>query len=350
MNPALRTFWMISVAVVFFVGTSGCGQKHLSVSTTSGKANQQEELEASLQDSPSAQTGIQDSTFTETGLGSELETQGQGSQGSTDQETAMVVEPPPTPTIRGERAEEPIDTSVTGRNSTTPEMGEGIPHHPQSGFEEDTSAPSAYQTALEPEFESSASDAGDGAPVAAFDSHETNQATPSLESPTEEEFGALVEPGPDQGEMMESTHVERIPENIVVAKVEPSNAVEEQLARIHEDEMATAAAGLQDIYFEFDSWKITQEGKDLLEKNANMLQNDTDMNLLIEGHCDQRGTQAYNIVLGKKRAIAIRDYLVALGVDSSRLSVITYGKEKPFCTDSTEFCYQENRRGHLIVQ
>ncbi|UCE63208.1 MAG: OmpA family protein, partial [Nitrospirota bacterium] len=230
------------------------------------------------------------------------------------------------PTIRGESAEESLDTSETGGISTAAGTSEGIQHHSNSGGQEEIPAPSAYQTALEP---------GDGTPFG---------------SSTEEEFGALVQPTPDQRELMDSPHVERVPENIVVAKVESSDAIEEQLARIHEDELATAAAGLQDIYFEFDSWKITQEGKDLLEKNANLLQDDADMNLLIEGHCDQRGTQAYNIVLGKKRAIAIRDYLVALGVEPSRLSVVTYGKEKPFCTDSTEFCYQENRRGHLIVQ
>jgi peptidoglycan-associated lipoprotein len=291
---------MISMAVIFFIGTSGCGQKHLSVSTSSGKAHQQEELEASLKDTPSEQTGIQDSSLSETGLGSEL-----ASQGSMEQETAMLVEQPPLPTIRGESAEESLET--TGSR-------EGIQHPTNSGAEEDLPNPSAYQTAMEPGFDP-------------FGSAET-----------------------DQGALMDSPHVERVPEHIVVAKVEPSDAMEEQLARIQEDELATAAAGLQDIFFEFDSWKITEEGKDMLDKNANLLQEDPDTNLLIEGHCDQRGTQAYNIVLGKKRAIAIRDYLVNLGVEPTRLSVITYGKEKPFCTDQTEFCYKENRRGHLIVQ
>lgn len=335
MIPAHRVFWTMSIVVMFVIGISGCGQKHLSVSTSSGKANEQEALEASLQDTPSAQTGIQDSSLTETGLGSEL-----ASQGSTDQETAMIVEPPPLPTIRGESPEESLDTSETAGISTAAETGEGIQRHPNPGFEEEIPAPSAYQTAMEP---------GDGSPLVPFGSHETEQGSQPLGSSTEEEFGALVQPAQDQEELMDSPHVERVPENIVVAKVESSNAVEEQLARIKEDELATAAAGLQDIFFEFDSWKITDAGKDLLEKNANLLQEDTEMNLLIEGHCDQRGTQAYNIVLGKKRAIAIRDYLVALGVEPTRLSVVTYGKEKPFCTDSTEFCYQENRRGHLIV-
>ncbi len=313
MIPALRTFWMISMAVIFFLATSACGQKHLSVSTSSGKANQQEELGASLEDTPSDQTGVQDSNFSETGLGSQF-----ASQGSTVQETIepiepieMGVEPPTLPTIRGRGAEEAPEMAGA---SISAGSHEGIQPQPHSEDTEDPKNPSAYQTAMDPSIDP-------------FGSAETNQ-----------------------GELMDSPQSERVPEHIVVAKVEPSDAMEEQLARIKEEELATAAAGLQDVFFEFDSWKITHEGRDVLEKNANLLQEDTDKNLLIEGHCDQRGTQAYNIVLGKKRAIAIRDFLVALGVESTRLSVVTYGKEKPFCNDESESCYQENRRGHLIVK
>ena len=166
----------------------------------------------------------------------------------------------------------------------------------------------------------------------------------------EEEFGALVQATPELGDSLGSADVEQVPENMVIAKVKPSGPVEEQLARISEEEFAAAVAGLKDIYFEFDSWQITEAGKDALQKNANLLQEDTNLTLLIEGHCDQRGTNAYNIVLGKKRAIAIRDYLVHLGVKPGRLDVITYGKEKPFCNAHTEACYQENRRGHLLVR
>ena len=166
----------------------------------------------------------------------------------------------------------------------------------------------------------------------------------------EEEFGALVQATPEPGDPLGSADVEQVPENMVIAKVKPSGPVEEQLARIAEEAFAAAVAGLEDIYFEFDSWKITESGKDVLEKNAILLKEDTNLTLLIEGHCDQRGSHAYNIILGKKRAIAIRDYLVYLGVEPRRLFVITYGKEKPFCKRETEACYQENRRGHLLVR
>ena len=70
----------------------------------------------------------------------------------------------------------------------------------------------------------------------------------------------------------------------------------------------------------------------------------------VEGHCDERGTSAYNLVLGEKRAKAARNYLVELGVGANRLSVVSYGKERPSCNEHTEACYQQNRRGHLSLK
>jgi peptidoglycan-associated lipoprotein len=116
-----------------------------------------------------------------------------------------------------------------------------------------------------------------------------------------------------------------------------------------EEELAAAAAGLEDVFFQFDSWTLTEEGKQTLERTLGWFEQDPSSNLIIEGHADQRGTQAYNMVLAKKRAAAVQDYLSQLGVSPSRLAVISYGKDKPFCQDATEVCYQLNRRGHLLV-
>jgi peptidoglycan-associated lipoprotein len=71
--------------------------------------------------------------------------------------------------------------------------------------------------------------------------------------------------------------------------------------------------------------------------------------VLIEGHCDERGTAAYNLALGDRRANAAKEYLVSLGIDASRLRTVSYGKERPFCTESTESCWQKNRRAHLVI-
>ena len=104
------------------------------------------------------------------------------------------------------------------------------------------------------------------------------------------------------------------------------------------------------VFFQFDSWALTQEGKQSLERTLEWFEQDPSSNLTIAGHADQRGTQAYNMVLAKKRAVAVQDYLSQLGVDASRLAVISYGKDKPFCQDATEVCHQLNRRGHLLVR
>lgn len=144
--------------------------------------------------------------------------------------------------------------------------------------------------------------------------------------------------------------VEQIPDKVQLAKAEPSDILRQQLDKIKEEELATASAGLEDVFFQFDSWTLTAEAKESLERDMGWLTNEPSSSLIIEGHADQRGTQAYNMILGKKRAMAIRDYLSQLGVDPSRLSIISYGKDKPFCQDHTEVCHQLNRRGHLLVQ
>ncbi len=106
---------------------------------------------------------------------------------------------------------------------------------------------------------------------------------------------------------------------------------------------------LQDVYFDFDSWAITSESAQDLEKGAVWLREHPVETLTIEGHCDERGTEEYNLVLGKRRAEATRDYLATLGVDARRLQVVSYGKTRPFCHRDSEHCYQANRRSHLVV-
>ncbi|GJL57717.1 MAG: hypothetical protein NPIRA03_05740 [Nitrospirales bacterium] len=107
---------------------------------------------------------------------------------------------------------------------------------------------------------------------------------------------------------------------------------------------------VQDIYFAFDSWNISSRAAKYLEEGAQWLQANPGKVLTIEGHCDQRGTQDYNLVLGKKRAEAAREYLVNLGVQPDRIKIVSYGKERPFCQNDSEDCFQENRRNHMVVR
>lgn len=109
------------------------------------------------------------------------------------------------------------------------------------------------------------------------------------------------------------------------------------------------ASQISDVFFDFDSYNLTSEAKGSLEANARELKRVTVGNLTIEGHCDERGTKAYNLALGEKRANAAKEFLVALGVDGSRLNTVSYGKERPFDDGHDESAWAKNRRAHFVV-
>ncbi len=109
-------------------------------------------------------------------------------------------------------------------------------------------------------------------------------------------------------------------------------------------------AELTDVFFAFDSYSLTTEGRSTLQGNADALKQFPDSRVVIEGHCDERGTKSYNLALGEKRAQAAKDYLVRLGVSGNRITVISYGKEKPFAMGSNESAWAKNRRAHMVVK
>jgi peptidoglycan-associated lipoprotein len=122
------------------------------------------------------------------------------------------------------------------------------------------------------------------------------------------------------------------------------------MADVRAEQAASAAAGLRDVFFAYDSWTISEEGRQALSRDAEWMKSTPSAVVKVEGHCDERGTSAYNLVLGEKRAKAARNYLVELGVGANRLSVVSYGKERPSCNEHAESCYQQNRRGHLALK
>ncbi|MFW5791989.1 MAG: peptidoglycan-associated lipoprotein Pal, partial [Desulfohalobiaceae bacterium] len=103
------------------------------------------------------------------------------------------------------------------------------------------------------------------------------------------------------------------------------------------------------VYFAFDSFEISQEARGKLERKANVLKQHQDLSLVIEGHCDERGTEEYNLALGERRARAAYEYLILLGVDSGRMQIISYGEERPADTDSNEAAWSRNRRCEFKV-
>jgi peptidoglycan-associated lipoprotein len=142
---------------------------------------------------------------------------------------------------------------------------------------------------------------------------------------------------------------ERLSPGIAVAKVDPATA-RRQMDELRAEQAATAAAGLRDVFFGYDSWTINEKGRQALIGNADWLHRHPAVQLKVEGHCDERGSSTYNFVLAEKRAKSVRNYLMDLGIGRERLIVVSYGKERPFCKDRSEACYQQNRRGHLVVR
>ena len=106
---------------------------------------------------------------------------------------------------------------------------------------------------------------------------------------------------------------------------------------------------LSDAFFDYDQSDLREDARSALAGDAEWLKKYPSVQVLIEGHCDERGTAAYNLALGDKRANGAKEYLTSLGVDGGRLRTVSYGKERPFCTESSESCWQQNRRGHLVI-
>jgi peptidoglycan-associated lipoprotein len=101
------------------------------------------------------------------------------------------------------------------------------------------------------------------------------------------------------------------------------------------------------VYFDFDQYAIRGDARSALKHNADLLKSQPNQKLVIEGHCDERGTSAYNLVLGERRAQAAKRYLQDLGLALSQIQITSYGKERPFCAEHSEACWQSNRRTHF---
>lgn len=136
--------------------------------------------------------------------------------------------------------------------------------------------------------------------------------------------------------------VVKVPEPPLVAKADPSEFAARRARESSQRELG-------DVYFEFDRWGLSPEGKKNLERSAESLKQNPTARVLIEGHCDERGSIEYNLVLGEKRAQEARRYLLTLGVRNP-VGITSYGKERPVCPDPDEACYSKNRRAHLVLE
>ena len=134
----------------------------------------------------------------------------------------------------------------------------------------------------------------------------------------------------------------------------PSGATNEQLSARTEGPRPGTQEDLvinvgDRIFFDLDSYALRPDARSALEKQAAWLQQNRNVTVTIEGHADERGTREYNLALGERRANAVRDYLVALGIDPNRIKTVSYGKERPVDARSTEEAWSRNRRGVMVV-
>ena len=323
MRPVIHLVSLLGILSLSLVGLTGCGEKRLHVSTLSGTPGEETSSTASnTETSGLPGTSIEESSLT--------------GQGSAPEEVPADAVQPVTPVEPLNFAHEPSMPAHTEESFTKKPLSQ-----PSTETPSDVDSGSAL-----------VGDAGSLTPFANGGEIET-QSSSSINSSPQSYSEAFPFTAPaevqDDGSRPQ-VGMEQIPESFQVAKAEPSDMLQQQLNKMKEEELAAAAAGLEDVFFQFDSWSLTAEAKESLERDLERLPTEPSSLVVIEGHADQRGTQAYNMVLGKKRAMAIRDYLSQLGVDPTRLSVISYGKDKPFCQDLTEVCHQLNRRGHLLVQ
>jgi len=117
-----------------------------------------------------------------------------------------------------------------------------------------------------------------------------------------------------------------------------------------EPSTASGSNALGDLFFDYDQFQIRKDAMSVLDSNVRWLRSNGSKTVLIEGHCDERGTLAYNLVLGEKRARATQQYLRDLGIPAAQLQTTSYGETRPFCNQRNEDCYQQNRRAHFVAK
>ncbi len=115
------------------------------------------------------------------------------------------------------------------------------------------------------------------------------------------------------------------------------------------DSDSNKAGGLRTVFFGYDSSNLDSEGKETLKNNAEFLKTNAAVEVQVEGHCDERGGRQYNLALGERRAKSVRDHLVALGVAAKRVSIVSYGNERPSTEGHDESAWSKNRRGNFVV-
>ncbi len=132
-------------------------------------------------------------------------------------------------------------------------------------------------------------------------------------------------------------------------ETKPDIASTSSLDALRSGQSTVSSGPLKDVFFAFDRAQLSDEARATLKANTEWLKSNASVRVQIEGHCDERGTEDYNMALGAKRAQATMDYLASLGISASRMSTISFGKEVPVCREHTEVCWAKNRRARFVI-
>jgi peptidoglycan-associated lipoprotein len=160
---------------------------------------------------------------------------------------------------------------------------------------------------------------------------------------------AITQPEvPQTGQQTDMTQSSKVPEKISEQRV--GSKVDSIESKDISSKSAEEKEGMfADVYFDFDKYDLNDTYKPIVKSVSSWMLKNINSRLSIEGHCDERGTNEYNLALGDRRARSVKDYLVSLGIPSSRIDTISYGEEKPVCREHSEECWAKNRRAHFVV-
>ncbi len=346
MHPSTHILSFISIMSLMLGSLTGCGGKRIHVATTSVTPGQEILMEPTDMNAEVPRTGLNDTSLDESDL-SALDSK---------IDFASVMPNEPVNMANAPNSPDPNTAAMYSPSSSSPIADPIHSSGPEPEFTEDAPALTDNDVPLSPLREGQDFSAQSDSSMQANISNDTAGFREDSSRPPREPSSDLMDTPYSQDASIESENsfskedLEPALDMFKIAKAQPADNLQDQIDRIKKEELAAVAAELQDVFFPFDSWTLTKEGKLSLKKTLDWFKQDFSSVLIIEGHADQRGTQAYNMILGKKRALAVRDYLSQSGIDPSHLIPISYGKDKPFCQDITEVCHQLNRRGHLLVK
>jgi len=164
--------------------------------------------------------------------------------------------------------------------------------------------------------------------------------------------GAPEQP-PAQSEIMKTEDKKTTADTAAAKELPKESITEKQLSKAQPADVQPTLKELQtriqDIRFDYDRYDIKDDAKPVLKELSAILSRNKDIKVIIEGHCDERGTNEYNLGLGDRRANSAKEYLISLGIPSGRVETISYGEEKPLCDEQTEECWAKNRRAHFVL-